>query len=980
MDERETRDFDHERSTELHGFDADDFDTLPDPEQVAHYKILGKIGEGGFGVVYEAQQESPVKRRVALKVIKPGMDSKAVVTRFHAERQALALMTHPNIAKVLDGGITERGLPYFVMELVKGEPITDFCDRNKLALADRLRLLIPVCHAVQHAHSKAVIHRDLKPSNILVGYNSEGHPHPTVIDFGVAKALNHQLSEHSIFTTQGQMIGTPEYMSPEQAEMSGVDIDTRTDVYSLGVVLYELLTGMLPVEPKELRSKMYREMQRMIREFVPPKPSTRLGGALSTIETRDKAKTVASSRRMSDSELSRTLRGELDWIVMKCLEKDRDRRYSTPTELALELEHYLNNEPVTARPPSASYRMRKLIRRNRGAFVATGIIAATLVVATAVSIRYSLIANLERDKAQQALNERDKALSETELALERTERQLKQIQGLIRIYSDYEEQIRRIEGATAARTRLAEATIHVLDQLATEYQSERWISEELANGYLAAGQIYAVKSESTSEILGAFTKAQRLFTELSKQDPSDAQASIGLAQSLVGLAAVQIGNAQSNTLMAYATQAESICDSLVVDQTLEPTRIRVWARSILTQADLALTNQQLSDAAELAQRVIDHDLDTENPDINDIHWLDVEADAMRTVGMALREQGHLDDAISTYEQGIEVRERALQIYPSDAVLRRGLIRDLHWLGRVTAYDMDDPEGAATIYRKALTHSEHLRRADPDDGAAYELILDQRKALATALRRAENLEEATEETRLLIKAAQDYVNQDPLDRMRQRRLFAIQFDEARVQYRSALDLLRSGSDHDSGIDLLRESIKSFESCSDFYQDLIQHDTLGSYDKFSIDAAEVALQHAKAVETLGKQTDDPVMTESAIDIYQKAADLYTINSSASELAHDQKRNLSIAYRNIGTIALSIPDGEQAVRMLERADQVLPLDRWDAYARKAEAYRLAGNSEMCRFNAQRAFDLIEEFAEPKKSQTRLRVQGILDALEDQ
>ncbi len=408
MNESETRDmpFDDDGTTVENLGEALD-DTLT---QIGPYKILAKLGEGGFGVVYEAQQEKPVKRRVALKVIKPGMDSKKVIARFEAERQALALMTHTNITKVLGGGLTDRGLPYFVMELVKGEPITEFCDRNKMTLDDRLKLLIPVCHAVQHAHAKAVIHRDLKPSNILVGYNAEGQAVPTVIDFGVSKALHQQLTEKTIFTQEGQMIGTPEYMSPEQAEMSGLDIDTRTDVYSLGVVLYELLTGMLPFDSSELRGKMYAELQRLIREQVPPRPSNRLSSALSTMKMRGTAVEAAKKRHMSESELPKHLRGELDWVVMKCLEKDRDRRYTTPIALAEELEHYLNNEPVLARPPSASYRFNKLVKRNRGAFAAAGLFAAVLLIATGVSVRYSIIAERERAKTLLALDDRDLAL------------------------------------------------------------------------------------------------------------------------------------------------------------------------------------------------------------------------------------------------------------------------------------------------------------------------------------------------------------------------------------------------------------------------------------------------------------------------------------------------------------------------------------------------------------------------------------------
>ncbi len=374
-----------------------------DPEYIGHYRILQRIGEGGMGVVYVAEQREPVRRTVALKVIKLGMDSKEVVARFEAERQALALMSHPNVAKVFEAGMTEAGRPYFAMEHVPGVPLTQYCDENKSGMRARLELFIQVCHAVQHAHQKGIIHRDLKPSNVLVTM-FDAKPVPKVIDFGIAKAANQHLTQHTLFTQTGSLMGTPEYMSPEQAQTGGLDVDTRSDVYSLGVILYELLTGSTPFDAKTLRGAGPEQMVRILRESEPPRPSTRLTSA----DADSKGEGVAPSseiakRRGTDAHsLRRAISGDLDWISLKAMEKDRTRRYDTANGLAADVRRHLDNEPVLARPPSTVYRWSKLARKHKAGMAAAALVALALLLGLGGTTFGFLRARVERDNALQA--------------------------------------------------------------------------------------------------------------------------------------------------------------------------------------------------------------------------------------------------------------------------------------------------------------------------------------------------------------------------------------------------------------------------------------------------------------------------------------------------------------------------------------------------------------------------------------------------
>ena len=378
------------------------------------YKLLEAIGEGGMGTVWIAEQREPVKRKVAIKLVKAGMNSRQVLARFDAERQALALMDHPNIAKVFDGGMTDQGRPYFVMEFVKGVPLTEYCDQARLSLKERLNLFLPVCQAVQHAHQTGIIHRDLKPSNILICLY-DGKPVPKVIDFGLAKALYQSLTEETLHTAFGMMVGTPLYMSPEQAEHNNLDVDTRTDIYSLGVILYELLTGTTPLEKQQLKLAAYNEILRLIKEVEPPKPSIRLSGSASL-------PSVAAQRSIDPKQLSKSLVGDLDWIVMKSLEKERSRRYETANSFAADVQHYLAYEPVSAGPPSTAYYLSKLIRRHRGPVIAISLVILSLVagiIGTSIGLTRAMTAESKAIESEgQARKSESKAIESEAQMLE----------------------------------------------------------------------------------------------------------------------------------------------------------------------------------------------------------------------------------------------------------------------------------------------------------------------------------------------------------------------------------------------------------------------------------------------------------------------------------------------------------------------------------------------------------------------------------
>src|SRR5579883_10455 len=484
---------------------AETLDSPPPAEEpgtlIGPYRLLQLLGEGGMGAVYVAEQEKPVKRRVALKVIKPGMDSARVLARFASERQALALMDHTNIAKVLDAGSTDTGRPYFVMELIKGVPITRYCDELHLPLRERLELFVPVCQAIQHAHQKGIIHRDIKPSNVLICIQ-DGEPVPKVIDFGLAKALHQRLAERTMYTEIGAVMGTLEYMSPEQAELSALDIDTRADIYALGVLLYELLTGSTPLDRKRLKQASLAEAMRLIREEEPVKPSTRLTQSKNVLAN------LASQRRTEPGRLMKEVRGELDWIVMKCLEKDRTRRYESANGLARDVERYLHDEPVEACPPSTGYRLRKFARKNRQLLATAMAFVLLLVLGTLFSVFQAWRARAAEqqaiEKEAQASRERDEAVAQRQRA--------------DRNYNLARQAVENYLGKVTDNERLQEADLHAMRKELLEsalpfYEKFAQQEGEDAEGAADRGRAY-YRLAQVRDLMGEKEKARADFKQM----------------------------------------------------------------------------------------------------------------------------------------------------------------------------------------------------------------------------------------------------------------------------------------------------------------------------------------------------------------------------------------------------------------------------------------------------------------------------------
>jgi len=902
------------------------------------YKLLERIGDGGMGTVWVAEQTDPVRRTVALKLIKPGMDSKSVLARFDAERQALALMDHPNIAKVLDGGLTENGRPFFVMEYVKGVPITEYCDAARLSVDERLKLFMEVCSAVQHAHQKGIIHRDLKPSNILVApYDDK--PVPKVIDFGLAKALYQSLTDRTLHTAHEMVLGTPLYMSPEQAQLNNLDVDTRSDIYSLGVLLYELLTGTTPLEKKRFTDAAWDEVRRIIREEEPQRPSARLSST-ATLPS------VAACRRTEPVRLTKQVRGELDWIVMKALEKDRTRRYETANGLALDIERFLADEPVLAGPPSAGYRLRKFVRRNRR-HVLAGLIVLLALLAGIAGTTWGLFrAEAARKVAVAARKaEADRADGERQARVQAEAEKAKAERAEQQTLEDYraatDDAIAQLIGSkpevgTKERTYL-ENTLKRWQEFAARQTDDERGQAIRAEGHQRIGVLWQKLGRLDDAHL-AYENALNLWKELAVRYPAAAAYHRNLATTHHNLAALLVNLGQRDAARAEYEQARELQKKLVVRYSAVPTDRQALAT---THTDLGILLNELGQHAvarseyEQARELLEK-LTSQYPAVRDYQrYLSL---ANNNLGTLLVGQGDWVAARVAYEQAGNLQKKLADRYPADPGYRYELAATHNNLGALLS-SVGQRDAARAEYEQARGLDKTLADQYPAVPVYQQKLAQSHSNLGLLMADLGEAKAARAEYEQACHLQRRLADQYPA-------VPAYLHDLSRT-HRYLGNLLRdlgqreaARSEYERARDLQKTLVERYPAVPDYLQDLaVTHSSNGSL-----------------LARLGERTAAWAELERACKIQKNLADQYpAVRQFGMDLAYTYTR-MGVMVFDDGRAAESLAWYDKAIATLDPAHRAEPRD-----------FRATKILRNCHHNRANAYEALNRFAEAVKDRDR-------------
>lgn len=708
---------------------------------IGPYKLLQQIGEGGMGTVYMAEQTHPVQRKVALKVIKAGMDSRQIIARFESERQALAMMDHVNIARVFDAGATENGRLYFVMELIHGVPITKYCDDHHLTPRERLELFVPVCQAIQHAHQKGIIHRDIKPSNVMITLY-DGKPVPKVIDFGVAKATEQKLTERTLFTQYGVMVGTLEYMSPEQAEMSALGVDTRSDIYSLGVLLYELLTGNTPLTHNRMKEGVYAEILRMIKEEEPPKPSTRLSDSGEALAS------ISANRHMEPAKLTKLVRGELDWIVMKTLEKDRNRRYETAAGFAADVQRYLNDEPVQVFPPSGWYRFRKYARKHKKVLATVGVFAALLVAATIISIGLASWALHERDDAQE-----QKQMAEMNFmrALEAVDQMLTRVG---------ETQLLNVPQMEPVRRELLQDALRFYQQFLREKGDSPVVRSEAASAYRRVGQIQVQLGQRNAGE-GSYGQAMLLLEKLSAESPDDSAVRnllAGVHNDLGTLYLATLRLPQAETALKHAVE---LLEQL---ERQHPTQVKHRFDLARSQDNLVNLYRQMGRLEQAKKSFLKSTTLLKSliaGDAKNVEYLTLLAGSQQNGALVFGALGCPAEAEAAGRKALAINQQLVRDYPDAVHHQKRLAQTHNNLGLFYARNNEHAKAEAA-YQQSLALNEAILRDHPKVVLFMVEVGGSYSNMASHVRNSRSPEESLEWSARAIRILEPALKQDPRD--------------------------------------------------------------------------------------------------------------------------------------------------------------------------------------------------------------------------